>query len=538
MIELLALGGGAALWLGLRYRARREEERRREEREAQAAEERRVRDCGEVVLFYANNLGYLARQVIDRDELDELIDGGISPDRLSDLLAERCAQVDGPILGHQFVAGARVSVCLPENSRTRHVYMVGRSGSGKTTLIRNLVLHDLAAGHGLAVIAPEAELLEQELLPLLPEERWDDVVYVNPADTTAPVPLNPLHLDEGEDLDLKVQETLSILHRLFDEEGGSGGAPRMETILRQALYTLTQIPGTTLLDLEPLLDRQDESFRKRLLQHLPDEEARHFWTNVYPAYPKDAHLAILNRLGRLLKPRVVRSLLCAPGDSLNIRRCMDEGKVLLFNLSDGILGEQNSQLLGQLVVAKIQLAAMSRASAPKEERRPFYLYVDEFQSFCSTAASSYEKILSRARKYGLGLVLAHQQTGQIGESVMREVLGNVSTVVVFNVGASDARRLSRELVGEVDGLPVPTDPRELLSLKVGEAICRIGRNVLPIATPPVPGRGSARVRDEVIRRSRAAFGRPAPSKSGIQRTTTSASPTSLDDLDPGEVFRS
>src|SRR5439155_13141275 len=177
---------------------------------------------------------------------------------------------------------------------------------------------------------------------------------------------------------------------------------------------------------------------------------------------------------------------------------------------------------------------MSRASAPKEERRPFYLYVDEFQSFCSTAASSYEKILSRARKYGLGLILAHQQTGQISEPVMREVLGNVSTGVVFNVGASDARRLSRELVGEIDGQPVPAEPRELLSLKVGEAICKIGRNVLPITTLPVPGQGSVRVRDEVVRRSRTAYGRPPSTKASIARPAMPTTPTNLDDLDPGE----
>ncbi len=539
MLELLALlGGGAGVWLGLRYRSALAEARRRADREAAAAEDRRIRECGEVVLFFANTLGHVARQAIGRDELDRLIEGGISPDRLTDLLAERCAAVEGPLLGHQVYGGARLPVRLPESHRTRHVYMVGRSGSGKTTLIRNLVLHDLKAGHGLAVIAPEAELIEQELLPLMPRERWDDVVYVNPSDTAAPVPLNPLHLDEGEDLDLKVAETLSILHRLFDEDGAGGGAPRMETILRQALYCLTQIPGTTLLDLEPLLDRQDDAFRKRLLLHLPDEEGRHFWSNTYPAYPKDAHLAILNRLGRLLKPKVVRSLLCSPGEGLSIRRCMDEGKVLLFNLSDGILGEQNAQLLGQLVVAKVQLAAMSRANAAKAERRPFYLYVDEFQSFCSTAASSYEKILSRARKYGLGLILAHQQTGQINESVMREVLGNVSTVVVFNVSASDARRLSRELVGEIDGQPVPTEPRELLALKVGEAIAKIGRNVLPIVTLSVPGSGSERVRDEVVRRSRHRFGRPLTAKPTTARPAVQTNPTSLDDLDPGEVFRS
>lgn len=533
VLVLLALAGVA--WLGLGIWTGRQEDLRRSKRQEAADEERRLRDCGEVVLFYANQLGHVARQTTSRRELNQLIEGGISPSRLSDLLAGRCAQVDGPILGRQACAGTAISVCLPEELRTKHLYMVGRSGSGKTTLIRNLVLHDLSAGHGLAIIAPEAELLEQELLPLIPQKRWNDVVYVNPADSSCPVPLNPLHLEDGEDLDLKVQETLSILHRLFDEEGGAGTAPRMETILQQALYTLTQLPGSTLLDLEPLLDRQDASLRRYVLQHLPDEDARRFWQSVYPAYPKDAHLAILNRLGRLLKPKVVRSLLCAPG-SLSIRRCMDEGKVLLFNLSDGILGEQNAQLLGQLVVAKIQLAAMSRAASPKEERRPFYLYIDEFQSFCSTAGSSYEKILSRARKYGLGLILAHQQTGQIGKSVMREILGNVSTVVAFNVGATDARRLSRELIGEVDGQPVPTDPQLLLSLRVGQAVCKIGRSVLAITTLPLPGHGSTEVRDEIVRRSRASYGRPLGPRA-IGRQSKNAD-LAVEHLDPREVFRS
>ncbi|HTP24989.1 MAG TPA: hypothetical protein VMK12_04935 [Anaeromyxobacteraceae bacterium] len=171
MIALVASIGAAAVWAGLRYRAGRAEADRREERRASAAEDRRVRECGEVVLFYANNLGYIARQAVEREELRQLIEEGISPGRLSRLLAERCAEIEGPTLGHQVFGEARLPVCLPEYMRTRHVYMVGRSGSGKTTLIRNLVLHDLAVGHGLAVLAPEAELLEQELLPLIPEQR-------------------------------------------------------------------------------------------------------------------------------------------------------------------------------------------------------------------------------------------------------------------------------------------------------------------------------------------------------------------------------
>lgn len=532
MIELLGLIGIAALLVGKYFFDQTAAEWRRKDREAIAAESERVRECGEVALFYANHLGYAARSVIDRNQLEKLVDSGISPERLLKELGKRCAAVPGPLLGHEILGETRVPVVLPESFRTRHLYMVGRSGSGKTTLIRRLILQDLAAGHGLAVIAPELELVEEELLPFVPEHRLDDIIYVNPADTSCPVPFNPLHLDEGEDLDLKVAETLGIFHRLFDDEGG--GAPRMETILRQALYTLMQVPGSTLLDLERLLDRQDDAFRKRLLRQIADEDARRFWESVYPAYPKDAHLAILNRLGRLLRPKVVRSLLCAPGKSLNVRRCLDEGKVLFFALSDGILGEQNAQLLGQLAVAKIQLGAMARADQPKEARRPFTVYIDEFQGFCSAAATSYEVLLSRARKYGVGLVLAHQQTGQIPEVLMREILGNVSSIVAFNVGATDARRLARELIGEFDGQPVSLDPKELLSLRVGEAVCRIGRSVLRLKTLPVPEGGRASVREEAIRRSRLLYGAPSmPSRNG-----KAVSSTPLERLDPGEVFGS
>ena len=349
--------------------------------------------------------------------------------------------------------------------------------------------------------------------------------------------VNPLHLEAGEDLDLKVAETLSIFQRLFADDGGTSGAPRMETILRHALYTLTQIPGTTLLDIEPLLDRTNESRRAALLGQVHDSESQHFWRETYLAYPKDAHLSLVNRLGRLLQPKIMRTVLCCEGEPLKVRRCMDEGKVLLFNLSDGLLGEQNAQLLGQLIVAKIQLAAMSRASAAQRERRPFYLYIDEFQSFCGASASSYEKILSRARKYGLGLVLAHQQTGQISESMLREILGNVSTIIAFNVGATDARRIALELTGEIDGMPAPTKPDALQGLRVGEAVCRIGRSVFSVTTLPGPTGGSARTRAEVVRRSRQAFGTAGAIRQDARSLQATPVAGDIAGLDPGEVFR-
>ena len=409
LVFLLVVGLVVCLFVASKSNRRRaEEERRFNERQ----EEERVKACGEVVLWFANHRGYIARQVMTREELAERIDAGISAEDLAAELARKVDEAEGLVLGYQTVGESRLNVKLTQEYRDRHVYILGKSGSGKTNLLRNLIQQDLEAGNGLAVIAPEQEMLTEEILPFIPDDRVDDVVYFNPADEQ-PVCFNPLHLDDGEDQDIKVDEVLTIFGRLMGETG-----PRMEELLRQALYALVGRPGSTFLDVVRLLDRTDAGFRNEVAGGCRDPEVAHFWRQVYPSFPKDAHLPITNRLGRLLRPRPVRRMLCNPRASLNFRDCMDEGKIMLFNLSDGVLGEQNSQLLGQLVVSKFQLAVMARAKQPKGERRNFYLYIDEFQAFTGTAGMSYEKILSRARKYRLGLTLAHQQTGQIPGSLL------------------------------------------------------------------------------------------------------------------------
>ncbi len=527
VLGLLALGAG--VWIVRGISRSNQEAAERAAREDARAEERRVKECGEVVRFFANHLGYLARERVSRDDVSAWIDSGITAEALAERVWKACGETDGILLGDHPLGRTRLPVVLPDGLRSRHMYVIGKSGSGKTTLLRNLILQDLDAGRGLAVLAPEAEMLRDELLPFIPEHRWNDLIYVDPADTERPVPFNPLHMEDGEDLDLKADETFTIFQRVYQDDGG-GGAPRMEQILRQGLYLLMQIPGATLLDFERLLDRQDDSFRRWAVTQVNDPEIERFWLHTYSAYPKDAHLPLVSRLGRFLRPKVVRSLLCAPG-CLNVRKAMDEGKILLFNLSDGLLGATNAELLGQLVVAKLQMAAMSRADAPKEARRPFSVYLDEFQTFCGVAATSYERILSRARKYNLSLILAHQQTGQIPEQLMREILGNVATVVCFSVSASDAKRLGRELVGEIDGETIALDPKELLSLRVGEAWCRISRNVFFLRTRSAPEDGPAWVRDEAVRRSRLRHGVelqepiaiPAPVVAG--RTETQPIPT-------------
>ena len=515
---------------------------RRRKWEEERVERRRIRECGEVVEYFANHLGYLARQCISRKELGELIDSGISPEDLSGVIGDRIEQKQGIILGYQPFKNDQeegIDVKLTQHFRDRHVYVIGKTGSGKTNLLRNMILQDLGIGNGIGVIAPEQEMITEEIIPFIPEERIDDVIYFNPADKASQVTFNPLQLDEEEDIDLKVDENLTIFKQVVHQ----GTGPRMEEILRQALYALVEREGTTLLDMDRLLDRNDPTFRNQIIRESQDENTIHFFRDTYPSFPKDSHLPITTRLGRLLRPGIIRNILCHPTTSLNFREAIDSGKILLFNLSDGILGEANSQLLGQLIVSKFQMAVMSRADTPKGGRRPFYLYIDEFQAFTSAASASYEKILSRARKYRLALILSHQQRGQIPLHLLKEIFGNVSTIVSFVVSKEDAGSLSGEFIthfrGEVENVPV----EDLVTLKVGEAWCKIAQDTVFMKTYLAPQHVDYQRVQEVIERSRRNYGVPAgeyttgvKSKVGRTHNLTSPEEKTLEDLDPGKVF--
>jgi type IV secretory system conjugative DNA transfer VirD4/TraG family protein len=526
---------------------------RQEKQRRLRAERRRVEECGEVVLFFANHLGYIARSVISREEIGQMIDTGITASDLAAEIARRIDEAEGLVLGYHPFGEAQIDVKLPEQARERHVYIIGKSGYGKTNLLRTMIFQDLEEGKGIGVIAPEQEMLTEEILPYIPDHRIDDVIYFNPADVERAVSFNPLHLDPGEDLDLKVDEIFTIFQRLLGEAG-----PRMGELLRQALYALAGRPGATLLDIERLMDRSDSSFREQVIGESSDPQVIHFWGDVYPTLPKDAHLPVTTRLGRFVRPKAIRNILCNPNRSLNFGEAMDRGRILLFNLSDGILGEQNSQLLGQLVVSKFQLAVMARANQSKHERSPFYLYIDEFQTFTGTSQASYEKMLSRARKYKLSLVLAHQQTGQLPVQLLKEILGNVSTTVCFLVSREDAMKFSKELIttynGEIGNVP----EEEILRLKVGQAWCKIGQQAFLMQTCLADQRPDRRRAQYIIERSRQNYGSPVAEgylKQPRAYTATPEAPAPQDksqpkakgkvsspvddflkDIDPGNVF--
>jgi hypothetical protein len=262
-----------------------------------------------------------------------------------------------------------------------------------------------------------------------------------------------------------------------------------------------------------LLNPQDKSLRAEIIRTSRDSMTREYFEETFPALlatHKDAHLPITNRIRRLVRRDIVRALLCQPGRSFNFRKAMDEGKILLFNLSDGMLGAQTSQLLGQLFVSKIQLALMSRADTPAAKRRPFYVYLDEFQAFLGVNADAYKTILSRARKYAFGLTLAHQQTGQLSPDLLHEILGNVSTILTFGVSSQDAKRLSQEYLFDGENIP----PHELITLTTGQAWGKVGTTVFPLHTFLADQNPDFRRAKYVVDRSRENYAIPRSGRGG------------------------
>jgi hypothetical protein len=445
----------------------------------------------------------------------------------------------------QHVSYTDDDIKLPYSLRTRHAYLIGRSGSGKTTAIQNMVFQDIAYGCGVGVLAPEQELITEEILPFIPEERMDDVVYVNPADLEYPIPLNPLHLGKWEDIDRTVDDLITVFGRLTNDL-----TPRMREILYHTFYALVEREGSTLLDVEILLDRTDPSIRNEIIYTTKNPRTARFFQSVFPTLSRDACLPIYSRIGQIISPQRVRSLLCQPGRSFNFREAMDDGKILLFNLSDGILGEQTSQMLGQLIVSKIQMAVFSRADTPARQRRPFFLYLDEFQTFTGTSQTAYSKLLSRGRKYSFGTVLANQNTGQLPSALLEDILGNVSTLIAFNLSSNDAAKFSKEFVmpGGGESLRLPQD--FLLQLPVGEAWGKIGQTVFPLKTQLLTQPANPIRAKEIIERSRMNYGGKVSREEWLMRIEESM-PIDLergqdfiviedddddDDVDPGQIF--
>jgi hypothetical protein len=313
----------------------------------------------------------------------------------------------------------------------------------------------------------------------------------------------------------------------------------MDDILDHALDALISRRGSTLEDIPRFLSRVNPTFRNEVLK-TASERVRFFFEEEYPTMDRNAAQPVTSRINAFTSRDAVRNMLCQPKTSFNFRHAMDEGKIMLFNLSDGILGESGSQLLGQIIISKLQLAAMSRADTPKALRHPFHLYLDEFQTFTGVAETSYSAILSRARKYKLGLVLAHQQTGQISEKLLKEIFGNVFTLIAFSVSSEDARKLSAEYAYDA-GLAVEfVEHGEFIRLQTGHAIGKIGKTVFPLQTILLPTDPHPEKVQYIINRSRKNYSNSAKWETNMKpfdERWQLPQPKEYDDfLDPDKVY--
>jgi hypothetical protein len=333
---------------------------------------------------------------------------------------------------------------IKSDDRRRHMYVIGKTGMGKTTLLENMVIADIRAGRGVGVVDPHGEFAEK-ILDYVPEERLNDVIYFNPADIEYPIAFNPLEQIGTEYRHLIASGIMGVFKKIWPDVWSA----RMEYILNNSLLALLEYPGSTLLGVMRLMS--DKEYRIKVVNELKDPVIKSFWVNEFAKYSQrfesEATAAIQNKIGQLISNPLIRNILGQPTSAMDMRKIMDEEKIFIVNLSKGKIGEDNSALLGSMIITKLQLAAMSRVDIPESKRRDFHLYVDEFQNF---ATDSFANILSEARKYRLSLILAHQYIGQLihdsSTKVRDAIFGNVGTLVCFRVGAEDAEFLEKEFL--------------------------------------------------------------------------------------------
>lgn len=324
------------------------------------------------------------------------------------------------------------------DDRRRHMYLIGKTGMGKTTVLENMVIEDIRAGRGLALVDPHGDLVEK-IIDYIPSYRINDVVYINPADVDYPVGFNVLENVDPTQRHLVASGLMGVFTKIW---AGVWSA-RMEYILNNCILALLEYPGSTMLGIGRIL--VDKNYRRKVVAKITDPIVKSFWMDEFAAYNvnfrNEAIAPIQNKVGQFLSSSIIRNIVGQPKSTIDLREIMDKKKILFLNFAKGRIGEDNSALLGAMMITRLQLAAMSRVDVLEEEREDFYLYVDEFQNF---ATESFASILSEARKYRLNLIIAHQYIEQLDEEVRAAVFGNVGTLMCFRVGAADSEFLAKE----------------------------------------------------------------------------------------------
>jgi CxxC-x17-CxxC domain-containing protein len=393
---------------------------------------------------------------------------------------------------------------IKRKDRRQHMYVLGKSGTGKSVLLSNLIVQNIQNGEGVCVVDPHGELVE-EILHLIPEHRAKDVIYFNPADTDFHIGFNVIQLDDPKYKHLVASGLMGIFTKIWANAWSS----RMEYILNNAILALLDTPGTTLLGIPRLL--VDKDYRQMIIGNLKDPVVKAFWVHEYEQwrdqFRNEAIAPIQNKVGQFLSTSIIRNVVGQPKSTVDIFKIMNEGKIFLVNVSKGRIGEDNSALLGGMIITKIQLAAMERVRIPEDERKDFYLYVDEFQNF---ATDSFANILSEARKYRLNLTVAHQYTAQLenkdGSKVRDAVFGNVGTMIIFRVGADDADFLEKEFEPEFTAQDLVNLPNYNIYLKLMiDGVT--SRPFSALTLPPIKVDLSKGVKEKIIESSRQLYTR-------------------------------
>jgi hypothetical protein len=349
----------------------------------------------------------------------------------------------GLFIGISKYRGVERRICIGDDDRRRHMYVIGKTGTGKSQLLEELVMQDIENGKGCAVIDPHGDLISG-ILTRMPPKRAEDVIYFDPSDSERPMGFNMLEAHTEQQRHFVATSIVGLMYKLFDPMKTGIIGPRFEHAIRNAMLTVMQaIPNGTFIEVVQVLQRPD--FVQELLPRVSDPIVRRYWTDQI-AQTADFHKSevldyIVSKFGRFVTNRLMRNMIGQSQSSFDFRKAMDEGKIVLINLAKGKLGEENSNFLGLILVPRILIAAMSRTEVTEEERRDFYLYVDEFQNF---ATPDFAQILSEARKYRLNLIVANQFIGQMEEEVKNAVFGNVGTLVSFRIGVTDANYLQHE----------------------------------------------------------------------------------------------
>ncbi len=388
---------------------------------------------------------------------------------------------------------------IKREDRQRHIYVIGKTGMGKTTLLENIVMQDIANGHGVAYIDPHGDTAEK-LIKAIPSNRINDVVYFNPADTDNPIAFNVLEAVEEDKKHLVASGMMGVFKKIWPDVWSA----RMEYILNNAILALLDYPGSTMMGVNRMMS--DKKYRQRVYAKIKDPVVKGFWLDEFETWEdrfrKEAVAAIQNKVGQFLSSSLIRNIVGQTKSTINMRDIMDNNKILIVNLSKGKIGEDAMRLLGGMIVTKIQLAAMERVDIPEEERKDFYLTVDEFQNFVT---ESFANILSEARKYRLNLLVAHQYINQLvfdGNSTVRDaIFGNVGTLISFRVGAEDAEFLEKEFQPVFMANDIVNLPKYHIYLKLMiDGIA--GDAFSAVALPPIDISGTENNEQKVIRVSR------------------------------------